>query len=197
MRRISGILLFILFLGTANAQQIQVGIHAGVDAARVRLYGAEGGPLKYKSELAGGLSVEAMFSSLVGVQLEGNYSQQGAGIINADGSTAGSFAFDYITVPLVVKLHATPQLSFHAGPQLGILLSAKQKSNSSASVDLKDQLEKTAYYAVFGSEYRFANGVNVGVRYNTGVGNISKGPNVDLKNTYFSFRLGYSFSCKK
>jgi hypothetical protein len=197
MRRISGILLVMLFMGTANAQQIRVGVHTGIDAARMRLYGAEGGPLKYKSELTGGLSVEAMFSSLVGVQLEGNYSQQGAGLINDDGSTAGSFGFDYITVPLVIKLHATPQLSFHAGPQLGILLSAKQKSNSSSPQDIKEQIEKTSYYAVFGSEYRFANGVNLGVRYNSGFGNIAKSPGVDLKNTYFTFRLGYSFSCKK
>lgn len=186
-----------LFLGAANAQKIRVGVHAGIDAARFRISGVEGGPLKYKSELTGGVSVEAAFSPIVGVQLEGNFSQQGTGLINDDGANALTYSLDYITVPVLLKLAATPQLSFHAGPQIGFLLSGHQRNISNPGQDdIKDQLEKTAYYAVFGSEYRFNNGVTIGARYNSGLGMINK-VGSEIRNTYFSFRLGYSFSCKK
>jgi len=197
MRRISGIVLFMLFLGVANGQQIRVGVHAGIDAARFRISGVEGGPLKYKSELTGGVSVEAAFSPVVGVQLEGNFSQQGTGLISDDASNALTYSLDYITVPLMIKLAATPQLSFHAGPQVGFLLSAHQRSISTPGQDdIKDQLEKTSYYAILGSEYRFSNGVTLGARYNTGFGSINK-TGAEIRNTYFTFRVGYSFSCKK
>ena len=197
MRRISGIVFFMFVLFTANAQQFRVGVNTGVDAARLKISGAEGGVLKYKTELTGGVSFEAVFSPLIALQLEGNYSQQGTGVINDDASTAGSYGLDYITVPLLVKLSATPHLSFYAGPQVGFLIKARLRSNSSPSLDVKDQLEKTSYYGVLGTEYRFTNGVTVGARYNTGFDNISKvGGASNLKNSYFSFRVGYSFSLK-
>jgi hypothetical protein len=190
---------FVLILSTAmitHAQNFRLGVSAGIDASNIAISGATGGPLNNKIDVAGGISGEAVISPLFSVQLEANYSRQGAGIINADGSTAGSYNLDYITIPLLAKLYGTPQLSFYAGPQIGLMMKAKVKSSTADDMDVKDLLEKTDFYAVFGSEYKFKNGIFVGARFNAGLTNIvkDKTSNQDLRNHYFSLRLGYSFS---
>lgn len=180
----------------SNAQDFRIGIAAGVDAARLSIAGATGGPIKYRTDVAGGISGEAVLSKLFAVQLEVNYSPQGMGVINADGSTAGSYQLNYITIPLLAKLYGTPQLSFFAGPQIGLLMKAKVKSSTSEDTDVKDALEKSDFFAVFGSEYRFKNGVFIGARYNAGLQNIvkDKTSNSTLRSHYISLRLGYSFA---
>jgi len=199
MKRVVLCFLFVMTTVTVvRAQQFRFGVATGVDAARLSISGATGGPLKVKTDVAGGISGEAVISKLFAVQLEVNYSSQGTGVISGDGTTAGSYQFSYITVPLLAKLYGTPELSFFAGPQLGLLMKAKVKSSTSADTDVKDMLEKSDFYAVFGSEYRFKNGVFIGARYNAGLDNIvkDKTSNSKLQNHYISLRLGYSFGLK-
>lgn len=200
MKRVFYSVLFMsMFVITAQAQNFRVGVNAGVDAARMAISGASGGPLVYRTELAGGISGEAVLSPVFSLQLEANYSAQGAGVINADGSTAGSYQLNYLTIPLLAKLYGTKNLSFYAGPQVGILMSAKTKTSGDPETDIKDQIESTDFYAVFGTEYRFANGVFIGARYNVGLANAIKDEtgNTEIKNRYFAFRVGYSFPIGK
>lgn len=181
---------------SATAQNLQFGISGGIDAARFALSGATGGPIKYKNDLAGGLSLEAGISSNFGVQLEVNYSRQGTAVLADDGSSAGSFNLDYITIPVVVKLYGTPRLNFFAGPQVGLLLSAESRVQGSPEDDVKDLFKSTDFYAVFGTEYKFANGIFVNARYNLGLSNIHDDdtqPDSEFKNRYFAFRIGYAF----
>lgn len=199
MRRFSLVVFVTLItMTTVNAQKFKAGVHTGVDVASFRISNASGGPLKKKTELTAGLSFEAQLSSLFSVQLEANFSQQGTGIISEDGSTQGSYGLDYITIPLLAKLHANKQLSFYAGPQVGLLLSAKVTQNNQPNTDVKDLLESTDFYAVLGSQYRFDNGVFVDARYNMGTqGLVKDGSLGSLKNQYYSVRIGYSFSFGK
>jgi hypothetical protein len=190
------VVLALFILTSASAQDLQFGISGGVDAARLSIFGASGGPLKYKSELGGGLSLEAALSSTFGLQLEANYAQLGTGVIAQDGSSAGSYQLDYITIPIVIKLYGSARLSFFAGPQVGILLSAKSRSSTQDEIDIKDQLKKTDIYAVFGAEYKFTNGIFVNARYNIGMTNLvdeDVSPDQELKTRYFNFRIGYAF----
>ncbi len=186
---------FTLSTIVAGAQNLRFGLSAGVDASRMALSGASGGPVVYKTNAAGGLSLEAVLSSKFSLQLDASYSSQGAGVISDDGSTAGSYQFDYVTIPVVAKLYGTKNLSFVVGPQVGILLKANIRSSGNEDTDAKDQLENIDLYAVFGTEYRFDNGIFVSGRYHVGVTNLVKdeSTNTDIKNRYISFRIGYSF----
>lgn len=177
-----------------KAQEFRIGASAGIDAARLSISGASGGPLKTKSGLTAGLSGEARFSSLFALQLEANYSSQGTGIVAEDGEEAGSFQLEYLTIPLLAKLYGTPRFSVYAGPQLGILLKAESITSNQEDQDIKDQLKSTDFYAVFGSEYRFANGIFISARYHFGLTDIvdSESQSGTLKNRYYSVRLGYS-----
>jgi hypothetical protein len=200
MRRFSLVVFVTLItMTTVNAQKFRAGVHTGVDIASFRIAGASGGPLKDKTALTGGLSFEAKVSPIFSVQLEANYSQQGTGLITPDASTAGSYNLSYVTIPLLAKLSATKNLSFYAGPQVGILLSAKVLSSTAPKQDVKDQLESTDFYAVLGTQYRFDNGVFVDARYNLGTQGLAKDAvgGANFKNQYLSFRIGYSFSFGK
>ena len=196
MQKTSILAAFILLISAAvNGQNLRFGLSAGVDVSRLALSGASGGPVVNKTNVAGGLSFEAMISSNFGIQLDASYSSQGAGVIYDDGSTSGSYQLDYITIPVVAKLYGTKNLSFVVGPQVGFLIKANTRSTGNPDVDVKDQLENIDFYAVFGTEYRFNNGIFVSGRYHLGVSNLVKDEtlNQDLKNRYLSFRIGYSF----
>jgi opacity protein-like surface antigen len=190
------VVITIFTLTSLNAQDLQFGISGGIDAARLAVHGASGGPLKYRNDLAGGLNFEAGISSNFGVQLEVNYSRQGTGVISDDGQSAGSIQIDYLTIPVLVKLYGSPRLNFFVGPQVGLMLSAKQKMQGDPETDVKEQFKKTDFYAVFGTEYKFANGVFINARYNLGMTNIVDEdvlPDSEFKNRYFSVRIGYAF----
>jgi hypothetical protein len=180
-----------------QAQDFRVGVHAGIDAANISLDNVSSGPLHFKSGLVGGVNFEAKLGKSLGVQLEGNYSRQGSSLI-ADGGNTGaqSFNLDYITVPLLLKINAAKGLSFMFGPQAGFMIKASVKQLAGASQGAEEFFKPISYYAVFGSEYQFPNGLSVGVRYNFGINKISE-DNAGLggmKSRYYNFRLGYSFS---
>jgi hypothetical protein len=198
-RIIFSVLLMSTLVIVSHAQKFRLGLAPGVDASRMAISGASGGPLVYRTDIAGGIFGEAVISPTFSVQLEANYSAQGAGVINEDGSTAGSYQLNYITIPLLAKLYGNPNLSFFAGPQLGILMDAKTKSSGDPETDVKEQIESIDFYGVFGAEYRFTNGVFVSGRYNVGLSNViqDKSSNTEIKNRYFSFRVGYSFALGK
>jgi hypothetical protein len=189
------VVMAMFIITSATAQNLQVGISGGIDAARLVLHGATGGPLKYRNDLAGGLNLEATISEKFAVQLEVNYSRQGTALVAEDGSSAGSITLDYLTIPVIVKLYGSPRLNFFVGPQVGLLLSGKQNMQGQEELDAKDQFKSTDFYAVFGTEYKFANGIFVNARYNLGLTNIIDqdiDPMPEFKNRYLSFRIGYA-----
>jgi hypothetical protein len=190
------VVMAMFIITSATAQNLQFGISGGIDASRLVLHGATGGPLKFRNDLAGGLNLEAGISDKFAVQLEVNYSRQGTALVSEDGQSVGSIALDYLTIPVIVKLYGSPRLNFFAGPQVGLLLSGKSKMQGAEEQDVKDQFKSTDFYAVFGTEYKFANGIFVNARYNLGLSNISDqdvDPQPDFKNRYFAFRIGYAF----
>jgi hypothetical protein len=191
------IVLAILFstITVTVAQEFRLGVSGGIDAARLTLSGATGGPIKTKSGLTAGLLAEARISPLFGLQLEANYSSQGTGIVaGGEDLTTATIQTEYLTIPILAKLYGTPGFNVYAGPQIGILLKSEQLQSNDENRDLKEFLKSTDFYAVFGSEYRFANGIFISGRYNFGLTNIvdSDIEPGKLKNRYFSIRIGYS-----
>lgn len=194
MKYILFLLLTTVSIINTNAQRLHAGLSAGIDASRMAVNDASGTPLTYIINPSGGIFVEAGISKVLAIQAEANYSSQGMGGIGV--SSTLSYKFNYVTIPLLLKLYGTRNLCFFAGGQLGILINAKYIYNESAE-DYKDKMKLKDYYAVLGFEYRFDNGVFAGSRYHTGLTDIDTQPDLRIHNRYFSFRIGYSFSLKK
>lgn len=85
----------------------------------------------------------------------------------------------YVDIPLLAHIHATEELTFHVGPQVGFLLSAKNDGT-----DVKDAYKSTDLAAVLGTTYRLETGLFFTLRYNYGISNVGEEiefqtPNVD------------------
>jgi hypothetical protein len=77
-----------------------------------------------------------MFSDHLGIQPEVLYSAQGAK------SGDQKYKVNYVTVPVLVRYNINEMWSLHAGPQFGVLTSAKYSTGSNEQ-DVKDQLKGT------------------------------------------------------
>jgi len=183
-----------------KGQGTRLGVHSGIDAAQITIAGATGEVLRLKPGITAGVHFEAAFSQKIGLQAELNYSQQGTSIVGEQ-SGFGSFSFDYITIPVLAKFYGTPRFSLLAGPQLGIRAGAQFKTTTDVEADLDNMVKTTDFYLVFGGEYRFASGLFLGARYHFGLLNVAKeGGDLsagEIKNRYYSFRIGYGFPLSK
>lgn len=193
MKKITTLSLCLIIGIMISAQKVNYGISAGLDVARMALVEASGRPLMNKPGLTGGIFAEVGFGKTISFQVEGNYSQQGGAAMNELATDFLAYSLNYITVPFLVKLHGTPNLSFYGGPQLGILMSAVER-RTAMTTDLKTRVRQQDYAAVLGAEYKFNNGLFVTGRYHLGLNNTQAitGP-VTFKNRYFTYKIGYSF----
>ena len=100
----------------------------------------------------------------------------------------------YLNSPLLAQYMTGFGLRFETGPQLGFLLSAKEKNGGSES-SIKDQLRPIDFSWAFGTGYLFpGTGLGIDARYNVGVSNIHDAPGT-IQNRVFSLGLFYQWQC--
>jgi hypothetical protein len=101
---------------------------------------------------------------------------------------------DYLTLPVLGRFKIANGFYGFAGPQFGLLLSAKSTYDGD-SEDLKADYKSSNISALFGAEYKFLDKYSLGASYNAGLTNIPKITDGDAKLTTngFSVNLGISF----
>jgi hypothetical protein len=153
------LLVSLVMLLAVSVTFSQFGIKGGINLGNFR--GADksqqGIDPKARLGLVGGLSYRIILIAGIAIQPEVMYVQKGAvyeGSATVGGATytgKETFKGDYIDIPLLLKFNLPiPQFSpyIEAGASYGILLSAKEKSESnypgstSQEVDIKDQITK-------------------------------------------------------
>jgi hypothetical protein len=100
-------------------------------------------------------------------------------------------------LPILGKFGLTDKLSFEAGPQLGLLVSAKNKTDdANAKIDGVKTLD---FGLNAGLEYELSSGVIFQGRYNLGLTNVDGSPlitansNKRASNSVIQFSIGYLF----
>lgn len=174
--------------GFANAQDVKFGAKVALNVSNIS--GDDTGDLKSLIGGQFGGFAEIGISDKFAIQPELMYSMQGA---KYDG---GKTNLSYLNVPVMAKYFVAEGFSLEAGPQIGFLLSAKDKEDGEDSVDMKDELESIDFGVNFGAGYDFTENLSAGLRYNLGLTNIVKNvPGEDFKitNNVFSVSLGYKF----
>lgn len=184
------VFLSFVFVVVASAAFAQVsgGIRLGMNLANQKVE-ALGVSVSGDSKvgLLGGLYLTANLSDKFAVQPELLYSSMGSKTDDI------SDAFGYIQVPILLRYNINENFNLHAGPQIGLLLSAK-----SDGVDIKDEVKGTDFGASFGAGVDFGK-FNGGLRYYLGFSNISDIDtqgipglgDISFKNTSFQIYLGY------
>ncbi|MBK0403340.1 PorT family protein [Adhaeribacter sp. BT258] len=105
---------------------------------------------------------------------------------------------DYLEVPFLFVFNVLDNLSFHVGPQAGVLLTV-QENERELGESTKDRMNSFVYGAVGGVEARVSF-ARVGARYHLGLNEIYKEPSTiagktveDLKNGQFQIYVGVGF----
>ena len=135
-----------------------------------------------------GVFTQFSLGNTVSLQPEVLYSRKG---IERSDST---FRSDYLEVPLLAVVNLTENISIHAGPQLSVLVSAKEDDTEIST----DPLNSFDYGVAAGAEARISR-FRLGARYNLGFADLRKENNLgqhinqDIKHGVFQVYLGIGF----
>jgi len=185
-------LFLVLFFVTSASAQFGYGVKAGINISNHKTTGE-------------GINVNT--SPLVGLHIGayGHYfileplAVQGELLFSMKGSKwddpyfSGKDKVNYLDIPVLVRCQVLEYLNVHAGPQLGIMVSAKQISDDGDKVDIKEYYKGTDFSLVFGVEGNLPHNINVTIRYLLGLSTINTEAEYweEWKNTVWQISIGY------
>lgn len=186
-KNLSHLILTILFISLctiAKAQSTGFGVKGGLNIAS--LNGDVNDNVKSRATFHAGVFVEIEISDLFSIQPELLYSSQGYKFGDVKGINS------YLNIPIMAKVYPIEGLNIEIGPQLGYLLSAKEKDTNN-SQDAKEGYKSLDFGLTFGAGFKLADyNLIFGLRYNLGLSNILENNN-NIKNGVFQVSVGYLF----
>jgi len=187
------LVLSITCISFSTSAQVRFGVKAGYNLSTLIYSGTvtlDGE--KSKSGFNAGLYASIPFSESFSLQPEFVYSQQGADFQN--NTDKGTLNYDYLNIPVLIKYKLPVGLFLETGLQIGILLSANEKSNGNTS-DIMYKTYSPDYAWPMGLGYEMPNKhFGIDLRYNLGLINILRsGSDVNVKNSVFQFGVFYTF----
>ncbi len=182
---------FLLLAGGANAQKAHFGIKGGMNASSLNYTNSD---LQTKIGFNAGLLAHIHTSNAQwAVQPEIYYSSEGA----KGKSNNTTYNLDYLNVPVLLQYMFDNGFRIEAGPQIGFLLNAKTKVNST-SVDAKSSYKKTNFSIPLGLGYLTSGGLGFDARYNFGISDINNtSSSTKVHSNVFQFGIFYQFSDPK
>ncbi|GAA0543169.1 porin family protein [Chitinophaga japonensis] len=182
------LILTILIAGcatfAAQAQSIHFGVKGGLNIAQLSDFDGSG---SRASGHVGGF-VNFRFRDWA-IQPELLFSGQGE---KYDVALAGErkVALNYINIPVMFQYYLIPQFYLEAGPQVGFLVSAKDKGGS-VTVDIKDGYNTADLGMGFGLGFKLPMGFGIYGRYNFGLTDLYDGSG-DYKNSVAQVGVSYT-----
>ncbi|MGZ5193536.1 MAG: porin family protein [Kaistella sp.] len=200
-----------LFLGAAIAMSSltfaqQFGIKGGMNVSSLSKDSSlsdQGSKIGFN----GGLFMNAPIAENFSIQPELLYTQMGEKYDYTQPITgdriSGATHLDYVALPVMFQYNATPSFYLEAGPEFGLLVSAKDKQKNETtgqtiaeSSNYKDNLNNFNAGIGLGAGYYFTPNVGLTARYVAGLTDIYKdGENSGdaVKNNTFQVGLAYKF----
>lgn len=178
--------------------QVAVGIKGGLNFANFQSSGE--GDYQGRQGFHGGAFALVKIAKF-GIQPEIILSQQGSKLTIND--TDFESNFNYINIPVIVKYYVlTPTrgggISVHAGPQLGILQSAKADVFDSVQFvmnegqDVKRYYKKSDVSLCIGAGWEAPFGLTVDFRYNIGLSKLEDEETEEaVRNSVFQVSIGF------
>jgi hypothetical protein len=183
-----------------SEHKIKLGAKAGLNISNLKFSGTDAPSTKTLTGLVLGGYAGIPISGGLSFQPELLYGQYGGKLESSStsGTTTTSvtvdFKLNYISLPVLAKYSFSESgFSLVAGPQIGMLLSAKV-----LGVDFKKYFKSTDLSGVFGAEYELKNGLSFAARYQLGLGNIGTteltgSGDGKVKNSAVQVTVGYAF----
>jgi hypothetical protein len=187
MKRVLSILCLLCVLGVSvYAQGISGGVKAGLNMAN-QVYSGNGytSSPSFKAGIHAGAYLTLMFSEHLGLQPEVLFSGEGAK------SGSATMKLNYINVPILVRFNINKLISLHAGPQIGLLASAKYDYGSNTT-DYKDQYKSTNVGVAVGATVDLPMKLNFTLRFIKGLSDINDtGAGAKVTNYGLQVSVGY------
>jgi outer membrane protein with beta-barrel domain len=180
---------------TAVSAQVQFGLKTGANFAN--LVGKDVSGTSTLLNFNGAMLLKIPVNSQFSVQPEVVFGGQGAKTAanpSVPNIPASQHLF-YINVPVLFKYTAASGFFAETGPQLGFLISAKEKTEG-LTLDLNGDYKSTDFAWVFGMGYLMKGGFGFDVRYNLGLTSIAEpvnGISPTVKNSVFQVGIMYLF----
>jgi hypothetical protein len=186
MKKIIGILVGIVLCSSLSyGQESSFGVKAGLNS-----FTFSESQFKSRTSFHFGGYYNYMISDKFAIQPELLYSQQGAKFEFDLGffvKASGTYAMNYLSIPVMAKYYVIEGLNLHAGPVIGILISSSFSGTTGAvSTNTLDIM------LGIGAAYELSMGVNFGLRYNLGLTETISGGD-GSKNRGIQVSVGYSF----
>ena len=197
MKPISFTIFFVLTYCIAFSQSrihSNFGIKAGATAAK---FGQEQINWDTKYRWHAGLLAHLHISDHFAIQPELFYSAQGSEHVIVGSNT--QIELGYLQLPVLFQYMTGSGFRFQGGPQIGLLLNAKQQLNGGPKTDVKDSFKKTDFSLTAGISYITRMGLGFDARYSYGFSDISKTDNssgADINNLLIQVGAFYQFKHK-
>ncbi|MBP6127860.1 porin family protein [Flavobacterium sp.] len=205
----------LLATGIVNAQEIKYGAKLGLNISNFSgdvtdsksLIGAQfGGFAEIKISDKFAFQPELLFS------MQGAKSKYTETYLGDTYSEESKTKLNYLNIPVLAKYYIADKFAVLAGPQFGILMSAKEDydvsetysgitDSYSESVDVKNFYKSLSLSFNLGASYSFTDNLFVDARYNLGLSSITKNYtdefgdsySSDIKNNVIQLSVGYKF----
>ncbi len=169
---LSASLLLFSFYSKAQSTNIHFGLKAGLNISSLHYETSKGYDSRASFYIGALAHIHA--SKNFAIQPELMFSGQGAKttVSGSDYKTN----LGYINLPVLVQYMTGGGFRLETGPQIGVLVSAKAKTDGSNNdVDIKDNFKTTDCSWVFGVGYITTSGLGFDARYNLGLSHINEG----------------------
>lgn len=187
------VLISAAFVNQAQAQaQFAVGIKGGPNFANLDVNSSVSNNYKNRTGFHAGAFALIKLTK-IGIQPELLFSRQGSNF--QFNSSDGEANFDYINIPIILKLYTVAGINLQMGPQFGFLSGGEIKNtiNGITSVqDAKDAYKASDFSLALGAGWDLPFGLTLDARYNLGLSKINDGANApESKNQVFQISAGF------
>jgi len=175
-------LIFTVLSASAWGQaQFALGIKGGLNFAKLDV---EDVSTKNRTGFHGGAFALIKLTK-IGIQPEIIFSQQGTKLkIDGDNAEAN---FNYINIPVIVKLYTVAGINLQVGPQFGFISKAEIEGTS-----VKDAIKKSDLSLALGAGWDLPFGLTIDARYNLGLSKIDDDASLSaIKNQVIQVSLGF------
>ncbi len=172
--------------------QFALGIKGGPNFSNLDVNSSVGDNYKSRTGFHGGAFALIKLTK-IGIQPEVIFSRQGS---NFEFSSADrEDNFDYINIPIILKLYTVAGINIQAGPQFGFLSGGEVKSTAqgiTTTNDAKDFYKGSDFSVALGLGWDLPFGLTLDARYNLGLSKINDGNNApEAKNQVFQISAGF------
>lgn len=193
MKKISGILIAMVISVVGYSQvQFALGVKAGPNFANINTDASPGENYKNRTGFHGGAFALFKFTK-IGIQPELLFSQQGSKVTFNGGDRETNY--NYINIPVILKLYTIAGINLQVGPQIGFISKAEVEetvAGVTTNTNLKDKLKGNDVGLALGAGWDLPFGLTIDARYNLGLTKINDTPqSSEAKNQVFQLSLGF------